>query len=275
LTPVLDDGSGTAGREAAAPQASRSASPLANLRHRALYATRYFDCNPLKYRPGSCYNPIDVAWTYLANRARFRAVARPYGVIHIDPRSIRWNLRVPPRKWPLGLVLDGNWDTAFRRPVDIAWKISTMEQRFRLGLEWEETDLFRRFYEPRFAQQGGVKGARSLDELAARYRRVYDPLYEEMRRFGFLTPTIEHPDVSFVYVHIDRAGEFLYTLEGNHRLGMALALGLESIPVRVVTRHLDWQRVREAVKANPASPWSGRHADLHDLTGGIGNALGG
>jgi len=229
-----------------------------------LYATRFFDCNPLKYRRESCFNPVETSLTYLGNRLRYRGVARPYGVILVDPRRIRWNLRVPPRSWPIGLVLDGNWDRALRRPVDIAWKIPSMRQRFREGREWEETDLFRRFYQPRFDRDGGaVRGARSIGELAEDYRRTYDPLYEKMRLHGFLTPSLENPGITFVYVHIDRHGEPMYTLEGNHRLGMALALELDTIPVRVVTRHLAWQRVRE--RATVDKGVHAEHADHPDL----------
>jgi len=233
----------------------------------ALYAVRFFECNPLRYDPTRCYNPVDTAFTYFLNRMHYRAVARPYGVIHVDPRTIRWNLRIPPRIWPIGLILDGNWDTTWRRPVDIAWKIPSMYQRFHLGFDWQDTDLFRRFYAPRFEQSDGpVKGANDIAELVARYERVYDRLYALMRDEGFKTPTLTDPDISFVYVHIARTGEFMYTLEGNHRLGLALALGLKTIPVRVATRHHVWQMVRERCKAGarPSEEYA-THPDLHDI----------
>lgn len=242
--------------------------PAARARRIALFATRYFDCNPLRYRADRCYNPLAAGVTYVRNRLRFRAVAMPYGVIHIDPRVVRWNLRVRAKSLPIGLIRDGDWDIKQRRPVDIAWKLSSMRQRFVAGLEWEDTDLFQRFYRPRFASGEQVRGTTSLTELAGVYRRAYDPLFESIRKHGFLTPSLENPGVSFVYVHIDRGGEFMFTRGGNHRLGMALALGLRSMPVRVVTRHLAWQRVREEVKQGlrPATSFAG-HPDLCDLRG--------
>lgn len=240
------------------------------VRRTALFAVRFYECNPLKYAPDKCYNPVDTALTHLWNRRHHVAVARPYGVIHVDPRTIHWNLRVPPRVWPIGLILDGNWDTTWRRPVDIAWKIRSMHQRFRLGFEWIDTDLFQHFYRPRFEQsQAPVKGATTIAELVARYERVYDRLYTLMRDEGFKTPTPSEPDVSFVYVHIARNGELMYTLEGNHRLGIALALDLERIPVRVATRHRSWQMVRERFAAgSPLLHDDASHPDLHDLIGG-------
>ena len=245
---------------------------VAQARRLGLYVTRHFDYNPLKSRSGASYNPVATAATHLLNRARFRAVARPYGVIRVDPRSIHGNLRVPPRKWPMGLILNGNWDVAFRRPVDIAWKIPSMRQRYIHGLEWEETDLFRYFYSPRLADPAArFKGSRNIEELAEYYRSVYDPLFKAMQQQGFRTPTLANPAITYVYVHIDRAGAFLYTLEGNHRLGMALALELTSIPVRVATRHLAWQRVREAVRTGSREPFD--HPDLLDLARGDGSTL--
>jgi hypothetical protein len=248
--------------------AQRSTNVFAHPRRFALYVTRYLDCNPLRSTPASCYNPLATVLTDLWNRFRYRAVARPYGVIHVDPRAIKWNLRVPPRKWPIGSIFGGNWDRALRRPVEIAWKISSMRQRFHEGLEWKETDLFRNFYGPQFKRPGArVKGVDSLEALSAHYERVYDRLYETIRAEGFRTPTLTHPEASFAYVHIDRNGGFMYTLEGNHRLGMALALDLATMPVRVVTRHRTWQLVREETKAasRASSPHFG-HPDLLDLS---------
>ena len=242
--------------------------PAARARRIALYATRYFDCNPLRYRADRCYNPLAVGLTYVRNRLRFHAVARPYGVIRVDPNTVCWNLGVPAKRWPIGLILDGDWDLLYRRPVDIAWKISAARQRFVSGFEWEDTDLFQRFVRPKFAKGERVRGTASLTELADVYRRVYDPLFEAIRKHGFLTPSIDNPGVSFVYVHVDRGGEFMFTRGGNHRLGMAVALGLRSMPVRVVTRHLAWQRVREEVKQGlrPATSFPD-HPDLRDLRG--------
>jgi hypothetical protein len=181
---------------------------------------------------------------------------------------IVWNLRVPSRSWPLGSILDGNWDTAFRRPVDIAWKIQSMRQRFVEGLAWRETDLFRHFYAPSFRGTPGaiIKGARSLDELSSHYERVYDSLYASLRDSGFRTASLTDPGIVYAYVHFDRDGCPMYTSEANHRLGMALALGLSAIPVRVATRHASWQSVRESVFRGREVPERYRtHPDLQDL----------
>ena len=240
--------------------------PWASIRRFAVFTVRYFDCNPLRLHNEECHCPLRVALTHVKNRTRFRAVAKPYAIINVNPQSIRWKLPGSPARWPIGTVLDGDWDEARRIPIDTHWKIPSFSQRFIQGLPWEDTALFQRVYEPEFLRKGRVRGADDLGQLARRYERVYDTLYESIRQHGFLTPTLEQPDISFMYVHIGRAGELLFTRGGNHRLGIALALGLRSVPVRVGVRHLQWQRTREAIKCDPQL---GRtlhvHPDLLDL----------
>jgi hypothetical protein len=227
---------------------------------------KYLDCNPLSRGKGSCSNPVETLLTHLVNRKRFSAVAHPFAIVDIDPRSIRWNLRVPPRSWPLGAILDGNWDLAFRRPVDIAWKIVSMQQRFIENKDWLDTDLFVRFYGPQFARGETVRGAGTPEALANHYEAVYDRLFEHIRIYGFETPTIANPNITFLYVHLDRYGEPMFTLEGNHRLGIAVALGLPCVPVRVATRHHKWQLVREHVLQHGTDdPLLRQHPDLAEI----------
>ena len=260
--PASDDG-----RRRMLRVSERVTSQRSSVQRAALYAVRYFGCNPFRYTAGTCYNPLATASTYLWNRCNFRAVASPFAVIHVDPMAIQWNLRVPARTWPLGLIHGGNWDKALRRSIYRTGKVKSMQQRFSLGYEWEETDLFRYTYQPQFLRVGGtVKGTNSISELATHYQRVYDRLYVTIQDHGFNTPTPQEPEAAFVYVHIGRDGEILYTQGGNHRLGIALALELESIPVRVISRHIEWQRIREEAKAGTKviAPYFD-HPDLNSL----------
>lgn len=241
---------------AAASRATGSAS------NAALYLARYLEWYPPRQSP----DLARIVRADLANRRRYRAVAPPYGVICVDPHAIEWRITVHKRTWPLGLVHGGEWDRDLREPVDAPGKLASMWQRYRLGLEWEETDIFRRTYSPVLARGGTIKGAATLDALAEHYRRAYDGLYHRIAEQGFKVPTLRDPRPSFVYVHIGRAGELLFTSGGHHRLGIALALGLRSIPVRVLTRHVEWQRAREAVKHGAAVPADvATHPDMRDL----------
>ena len=227
-----------------------------------LYAARYLEWYPLKQSP----DLARIACTQITNRLRFRAVAPPFGVIHVDPHAIRWRITVHKRTWPMGLIHGGDWDHARREPVDTPGKLASTWQRYRLGKPWIDTDIFRGTYSNVYARGGTVKGAPTLAALATHYDHVYDSLYERISKRGFVVPTLGDPRPTFVYVHIGRGGELLFTSGGHHRLGIALALGLRSIPVRVLTRHLEWQRLRESFKraaffTADAAP----HPDVHDL----------
>ena len=118
-------------------------------------------------------------------------------------------------------------------------KIEAMHQRINEGADWRDTRLFREYYAQQLRDKGRAKGATTLDELDAVYRTDYDGLIRSIRDRGFdWTPDAE------MYVHVLDDGAFCWTSGGNHRLGVALALGLAEIPVRVRFRTCRWQRHR-------------------------------
>jgi hypothetical protein len=118
-------------------------------------------------------------------------------------------------------------------------KIEAMRQRINEGADWRDTRLFREYYAQQLATRGRVKGAFSLDALAAVYRDEYDTLYRSIRDTGFDW----HPEAE-MWVHVLDEGAFCWTSGGNHRLGVALALGLAEIPVKVRFRTRAWQTHR-------------------------------
>jgi len=58
-----------------------------------------------------------------------------------------------------------------------------------------------------------------------------------------------------MYVHVLDDGAFCWTSGGNHRLGVALALGLTEIPVRI--------RVQNAAVATPSPVAGAGHPPRH------------
>ena len=121
-------------------------------------------------------------------------------------------------------------------------KIEAMRHRFIERVEWQETRLFRDYYAQQLRDKGRVKGATTLADLEAVYKTQYDGLYRSIRDTGFdWKPEAE------MYVHVLDDGAFCWTSGGNHRLGVALALGLAEIPVRVKFRTHLWQQHRLAL----------------------------
>jgi hypothetical protein len=128
-----------------------------------------------------------------------------------------------------------------------------IREHFEEGMPWEETALFREKYVPLFEKQGVIKGCRSLSELAGHYSETVDVLFENVKREGILPQSQERPEIDPIYIHIGPDGEIIYTVDGNHRLYMAMILGIEEIPVKVWMRHKKWQEIREKILRDDSS----------------------
>lgn len=172
-----------------------------------------------------------------------------------------------------GDVKGGDWDLNVRTREDILAntdKYRGLHEHFGEGIAWEKTTLFMSEYRKRIDSGRIIKGAKTLEELAKVYEKKYDTLFEQLRENGFLSPE-EQKKIDPIFVYIGREGEIIYTSNGNHRLAMALELGIEEIPVRVWWRHKEWQRTRQLFAKLGKSEREKRyphligHPDLADL----------
>jgi len=212
-------------------------------------------------------DPWRLCVTHAVNRSRYSAVAHPLKVIWVDPHAIKLRLLVGREdlgRWRYGRIHGGDWDQRNVRSANDTDKVVSMQQRFVDGRAWLDTDLFRERYAKMIAEGIPVKGQSTLAALARVYESLYDPMYIDIAARGLVGPTLHDPWPTYLEVHIGRAGDVLGTSNGNHRLGMALALGLTSIPVRVATRHEAWQRVRVIASRGVISDFA-EHPDLQDV----------
>ena len=85
-----------------------------------------------------------------------------------------------------------------------------------------------------------------MQELVNRYNDKVDKLYDSIKKEGIILPSKDRPEIDFIYVHIGRGGEMIWTAGGNHRLFIAKLLDVDRIPVRVWWRHKKWQEIRAA-----------------------------
>ena len=208
------------------------------------------------------------------NRWRFKAVADPDNVIWVRPNDVVYKLN-----YDLDItfndVLSGDWDLTRRAKLEGAQKHRSVYERFVRGLSWTDTDLFRSIYARRIADGAEIRGVRSIDDLAKKYSKQIDRLFEDMRQNGFVVKLDIHGyPKNLPHIHIGRNGELLFGNNGNHRLAMAKILGLERIPCRVRARHLLWQRTRDKVAEHlksrpsvPLEPSLAAHPDLADIFG--------
>ena len=206
------------------------------------------------------------------SRYRFKALADPNRVVLISPKDISYKLSYDLDIY-FGDILAGDWDV--QRPIDLSAssKHRSIHERFVLNLPWEETELFKSVYANRLARGEVLRGFNNVRDLALHYRKRVDSLFEDMKANGFVSAAdaLGRPK-ALPHVHISRDGRFLFGNNGNHRLAIAKIIGLDKIPCWVRGRHLEWQRVREAVAAasraglpSPLPDNLSEHPDLEDL----------
>lgn len=170
-----------------------------------------------------------------------------------------------------GAVIGGDWDVTGGLPFTERASFEAVRDHFVAGVPWPETAWFRQVAA---ALEAGQRkwGCSTLEELEGRCDDI-NGLFEAIRRDGYKTQQElgpRRPRSSEVEVGIGRDGRYIF-LDGRHRLAIARILGLESIPVRVVARHAEWQAFRDELREWAAEQGSGRlyqridHPDLADI----------
>lgn len=166
-----------------------------------------------------------------------------------------------------GVIKGGDWNNKKTPKAEIlkSWeKYQSMEEHFKKGVPWQETRLFRNFYQRKFREGLKVHGYGNPNDLEAYYKKRYDKLFERIRENGVLPASGDNPEIEPIYVHIDRDGEILYTVDGNQRLGICMILGIEKIPVRVWMRHREWQQKREKILGASGAGVTSPHREFLD-----------
>ena len=202
-------------------------------------------------RPHSIGDPFKIIWI------------DPHNIIHVtgrgpNPGQFQWQ--------DIGKIQGGEWDQCEERVEDLP-VVCALRQRFNDNKDWEEIDFIHHILDQ--IEQGNViwRGCNTESDVWEACERV-DELYESIRDQGYLRQRelVERNELSpdkyatgdrfnrydEVVVDIGRDGEFLF-VDGRHRLAIARILGLDRIPVRISTRHTEWQRIRRVVANTPRS----------------------
>ncbi len=157
-----------------------------------------------------------------------------------------------------GKTFAGDWDISQHR-FDELEVYKALEQHILRDVAWEQTD----FYQTIAANinQGDVFWS-CATEAEFRERCEYlERLVVSIKKQGYKLNSevviegddpqalAKHKDIgSEILVNIGRGGEYLFQ-DGRHRLAIAKILGIESIPVKVLLRHTQWQELREHLSA--------------------------
>ncbi len=213
------------------------------------------------------YQRLLVWW----NARPYADTVDPFTVIDVDPTEIAHVTKRGPNpgrfQWQdIGRVQGGTWDRSDDRVEDLP-VVNALRRRFEDGDEWEDIEFIQHVLEE--VERGNViwRGCNTESDVWEACERV-DELYENIRDQGYLRQRelVERNELSpdkyvtgdgfkrydEIVVDIGRDGQFLF-VDGRHRLAIARILGLSGIPVRISTRHTEWQRIRKLVANTPQS----------------------
>jgi len=218
---------------------------------------------------------------HIVNCLKYDAPANPYNSIEIEARNIEFKIGqyLTPLRFVnhsgLARTLDGPWDRPEnRREIEDIKPIYGMIQRFKKGMDWEETVYYQELYNN---HRDDFTNFKEFENFTRMVFDGYDNLYEKIKRDGYqpnhegktLMPGFNQAvtDRLEVLVTIGRRGD-VYFFEGHHRFAIAWILGL-TIPVQVAYRHEQWQSIRDEIYNSGVSKAHGKkirgHPDLQDI----------
>lgn len=149
-----------------------------------------------------------------------------------------------------GQIKGGEWSGKIRKREQVlnkSCKHHAVIERYQYGEKWGNTRLFTDRYAKDYQNGMNPQGMSDLDELEKYYEKRYDSLFATIKVNGILPANEDNPHIAPIFVHIDKDGELLYTVDGNHRLAMCKVLKIKKIPVQVWMRHREWQEKREII----------------------------
>ncbi len=144
-------------------------------------------------------------------------------------------------------------------------------KHFNQNIPWEETELHKYFKQ---RSENKAELEERLNEFEHVYERIRTEGYKTQRQLikenkvdSFESKSL--PGHDEVCVAIGRNGEIYQMAKGNHRMAISKILDLDTIPVRVLLRHKDWQKRRYEIYKNKSDYEinDGSHPDLLQLVG--------
>jgi hypothetical protein len=211
------------------------------------------------------------------NWLRYEAPIDPYQILRVDPGRIdRYPGAFPGPKYQYaGLVAGGDWDQTDVRFTDLD-VYQAYERHFIDGVPWQDTAFYERILSE--IEAGEARWGCTTREAFDRRCDRLDCLYDRIREYGMLSQA-ELLDAGYddplgtrqrlkterfkdeISIHVDRDGDLLFG-DGRNRLAIAKLLDLESIPVRVLVRHREWQSTRDEYVRGEAPPGLDAHPDI-------------
>lgn len=233
-------------------------------------------------------------WVYRRDVGSYDPTPDPVKLVYVDPCDIMVqhtdHIRGSDRGRAyeqivddIGSVRAGDWDQSVQ-PVKEHLNFSSTYNHFTYGTPWEETKYYTYYKELWEKKEPLPQEATYEDEIELQKRLDYiDQLYGRIKEEGYKTQrellqqnpkhTTYFPHLlrNEISVDIGRNGE-LILVDSRHRLAIAQALELDSVPVIIVVRHKQWmgkwQKINCATTGYEESEIvdCGEHPDFDELT---------
>lgn len=243
-----------------------------NLLKRILPKSIIFKISPTVVRWYSNY------FTWYKFGRHYQAPIDPFELIYIQPSEIQYGILQEGKNQfgysnEISEIVDGDWDKKLtnleRNRIKKAFEIRFVEDG-----DWEDSEYYSNVV--REIKNGKEQwGCTSTIEFKERLQQL-DEMYESMKECGYKSQRelrkISNDDTALrdihrywppelheVQINIDREGDFIFH-DGRHRLFMAQILNIDKIPVRVKTRHENWQQHRDMIYVENRE--SDKHPDI-------------
>lgn len=224
-------------------------------------------------------------FTWYTCGRKFSAPIDPFELIYINPETTSVIINSDGRAYfsysnAISEVVNGEWDHCVNA-IEKTSYYQAFKKRFIEGGNWEDTRFYSRVCGD--INSGETKwGCSTIPDFHERLKAL-DELYLSIKNKGYHSQyklRVEHndktalrdihnywpPELHEVTVNIGRDGSFILH-DGRHRLIIAQLLGINDIPVRVKTRHEEWQTKRDRTKTSNVVPSgiSPNHPDLQNI----------
>ena len=230
--------------------------------------------------------PVEQKWKMYELKERITGhpgVGDPLRVYRVDPQKIQYIYAGE----SVGFISPGNWDIKGKKQVDGWFFTKMLTKRFEHDVPWKEISEYQ-IMEDKIQQRGYVymmdipKEEQSVEKLYEYYMYI-DDLYNKIKNEGYksqreidteddFAKRDKHPALNEIQVRISRDGVIM-PHSGYHRFTICKILGIESVPVRTSSRHLQWQKIRDDIyqsrsksELTPDIQTYVDHPELEDIT---------
>lgn len=197
-------------------------------------------------------------WKVNSRRSGGAAPIQPIRLFWVTTNRIKYRVSSEPfNRQDAGRVIGGNWDQERGDLTTDDSLYDALVERYQNDTPWSEIDFYQKQID-RIKRGESAWGCRTVAELQKRYEKL-DDVHTSMLKQGY-QPAREVVDgrsimaLDEIGVHIGRDGELLFAGEGNHRIRLAHIVGLDTVAVQVLVRHTDWQKKRNKIASDKATP---------------------